>query len=197
MWVRDQGQRSVRIPVRGRSRASLVTHSTSGRPGLVPLPRARHVEKQPRGVTACWICLRGPRRCDRLTRARNPPPVVRTTPAVRAGQVFLDIKIGMFKAGRIEIELFHDIVPKTAANFLALCTGGPPSVRACARVRAREEFRRGPACRPACSVCVRVCACVADRIPGPRASSLGGVQAKRAWARRASHCTSRAASSTA
>ena len=37
--------------------------------------------------------------------------------------MFLDIKIGPFKAGRIEIELFRDVVPKTSANFLALCTG--------------------------------------------------------------------------
>ena len=38
-------------------------------------------------------------------------------------EVFLDIKIGPFKAGRIEIELFRDVVPKTADNFLKLCTG--------------------------------------------------------------------------
>ena len=35
----------------------------------------------------------------------------------------MDIKIGPFAAGRIEIEIFRDVVPKTAANFLALCTG--------------------------------------------------------------------------
>ena len=37
--------------------------------------------------------------------------------------MFLDIKIGPFKAGRIEIEIFRDVVPRTSANFLALCTG--------------------------------------------------------------------------
>ncbi|GBN90778.1 Peptidyl-prolyl cis-trans isomerase D [Araneus ventricosus] len=37
--------------------------------------------------------------------------------------VFLDIKIGEERVGRIIIELFKDIVPKTAENFRALCTG--------------------------------------------------------------------------
>ena len=37
--------------------------------------------------------------------------------------VFLDISIGAQPAGRIEIELFADAVPKTAENFRALCTG--------------------------------------------------------------------------
>ncbi len=37
--------------------------------------------------------------------------------------VFFDITIGGAPAGRIVFELFADVVPKTAANFLALCTG--------------------------------------------------------------------------
>lgn len=37
--------------------------------------------------------------------------------------VFFDISIGASPAGRIEFELFSDIVPKTAENFRALCTG--------------------------------------------------------------------------
>lgn len=37
--------------------------------------------------------------------------------------VFLDISIGDEPAGRLVIELFSDVVPKTCANFKALCTG--------------------------------------------------------------------------
>ncbi|XP_024252831.1 peptidyl-prolyl cis-trans isomerase A [Oncorhynchus tshawytscha] len=38
-------------------------------------------------------------------------------------RVFFDITIGDSPAGRIEIELFADVVPKTAENFRVLCTG--------------------------------------------------------------------------
>lgn len=38
-------------------------------------------------------------------------------------RVYLDIAIGGSLAGRIEIELRGDVVPKTAENFRALCTG--------------------------------------------------------------------------
>ena len=38
-------------------------------------------------------------------------------------RVYLDISIGGKKAGRMEMELFKTIVPKTAENFRALCTG--------------------------------------------------------------------------
>ncbi|XP_054468647.1 peptidyl-prolyl cis-trans isomerase-like [Anoplopoma fimbria] len=38
-------------------------------------------------------------------------------------RVFFDITIGGKPAGRIEMELFADVVPKTAENFRALCTG--------------------------------------------------------------------------
>ncbi|ESL06826.1 peptidyl-prolyl cis-trans isomerase A, partial [Trypanosoma rangeli SC58] len=37
--------------------------------------------------------------------------------------VFFDITIGSQPAGRVEMELFKDVVPKTAENFRALCTG--------------------------------------------------------------------------
>ncbi|KAF2748323.1 peptidyl-prolyl cis-trans isomerase D [Sporormia fimetaria CBS 119925] len=38
-------------------------------------------------------------------------------------RVFFDITIGGTKAGRVVFELYDDIVPKTAENFRALCTG--------------------------------------------------------------------------
>ena len=37
--------------------------------------------------------------------------------------VFFDMTIGGSPAGRISMELFADVVPKTAENFRALCTG--------------------------------------------------------------------------
>jgi len=38
-------------------------------------------------------------------------------------RVFLDVQIGANPAGRITIELFAGVVPRTAENFRALCTG--------------------------------------------------------------------------
>src|SRR5689334_9036776 len=43
--------------------------------------------------------------------------------AVPNPRVFFDVAIGTKPLGRIEIDLFADIVPKTAENFRALCTG--------------------------------------------------------------------------
>ncbi|KAF5759263.1 putative peptidylprolyl isomerase [Helianthus annuus] len=42
---------------------------------------------------------------------------------MRRGRCYLDISIGGELEGRIVVELFTEIVPKTAENFRALCTG--------------------------------------------------------------------------
>ncbi|WVW78265.1 peptidyl-prolyl cis-trans isomerase H [Kwoniella bestiolae CBS 10118] len=46
------------------------------------------------------------------------PPAGVTRPIV-----FFDVSIGETPAGRIKMELFSDITPKTAENFRQLCTG--------------------------------------------------------------------------
>ncbi|MGA0946738.1 MAG: peptidylprolyl isomerase, partial [Candidatus Nanopelagicales bacterium] len=38
-------------------------------------------------------------------------------------RVFLDLAIGASPIGRVTIELRADVVPRTAENFRALCTG--------------------------------------------------------------------------
>ncbi|KAF2737460.1 peptidyl-prolyl cis-trans isomerase D [Polyplosphaeria fusca] len=43
--------------------------------------------------------------------------------AEKRPRVFFDITVGSTKAGRVAFELYSDIVPKTAENFRALCTG--------------------------------------------------------------------------
>lgn len=36
---------------------------------------------------------------------------------------YFDVEIGGISAGRVVFELFSNVVPKTAENFRALCTG--------------------------------------------------------------------------
>ena len=84
-------------------------------------------------------------------------------------RVFLDIQIGMRKAGRIVIELFADIVPKTAEV-------SPPS-----------PARLACACLPHLPPTRRSCRTSAACAPGSGAPDVS----------RARRCTTRIASSTA
>jgi peptidyl-prolyl isomerase H (cyclophilin H) len=61
------------------------------------------------------------------TTIRTPHPLSTTTPTMAAPNgnpiVFFDITLGGEPLGRIQMELFQDIVPRTAENFRQFCTG--------------------------------------------------------------------------
>jgi len=56
-----------------------------------------------------------------MTAEENKP--VSTEEKKNRSRCFFDITIGGKPVGRIIFELYNDIVPKTAENFRALCTG--------------------------------------------------------------------------
>jgi len=60
----------------------------------------------------------GPRACPRAPSHRSSSQTAMGTPVV-----YFDMTIGGAPAGRIEMTLRADVVPKTAENFRALCTG--------------------------------------------------------------------------
>ena len=50
-------------------------------------------------------------------------PAVTRSFSAKNPKVFFDVQIGGVDKGRIKFELYADVVPKTAENFRALCTG--------------------------------------------------------------------------
>ena len=68
----------------------------------------------------------------------SDPAVVAACSRAANPHVFLDVRVGGEAAGRIVVELRGDVVPKTAENFRALCTG--EKVRPCARVWEEEHM---------------------------------------------------------
>jgi hypothetical protein len=59
---------------------------------------------------ACLVFSEGKKEAEMGKKAPNP-------------RVFFDISIGGEPAGKMVMELYADVVPKTAENFRALCTG--------------------------------------------------------------------------
>lgn len=61
-----------------------------------------------------------------LTKGAKAAKVAVKKPAGDAGEnprVFFDMTVGGVPSGRILMELYADVTPKTAENFRALCTG--------------------------------------------------------------------------
>ena len=67
-------------------------------------------------LTVCFILLTGLFLTSSLQSAE-------VNSSNKRPQVFLDVAINGQPAGKIVIELYSDIVPKTAENFRALATG--------------------------------------------------------------------------
>jgi hypothetical protein len=61
-------------------------------------------------------------------------PIVKSNPIV-----FFDISIGGTEVGRIKMELFADVVPKTAENFRQFCTGETVDVSQFTAVNSRMK----------------------------------------------------------
>lgn len=103
----------------------------------------------------------------------DKPAVVADNPAIPAKmaagrpRVFFDVTIGGRAAGRIVMELYSDVAPKTAENFRALCTGEkgkgklgfPLHYKGSSFHRVIPEFmlQGGDFTRGDGTVCLRVC----------------------------------------
>ncbi len=62
--------------------------------------------------------------------------------------VYFEITVGDRKIGRIEFELFDDVVPRTAENFRCLCTGTVNPTSATVKLKHESENHPAPAHRP-------------------------------------------------
>lgn len=99
--------------------------------GVVPISKiAFFVSKTFEDLSCCWLVpdLNDKSNFDSTTQERLLPlplNIMATANDTKAGRslVWFDIKIGGAPAGKIVFELYNDIVPKTAENFRALCTG--------------------------------------------------------------------------
>ena len=58
-----------------------------------------------------------------MAAAEETPKTETQTQPQKRSRVFFDVTIGGKAAGRVTFELYDDVVPRTAENFRALCTG--------------------------------------------------------------------------
>ena len=75
------------------------------------------------GLMALWNFITGGKSPGTDSSNKKLVPLSDVQDQASNPRVFFDIDIGGEEAGRIEFELFSSVVPKTAENFRALCTG--------------------------------------------------------------------------
>ena len=75
----------------------------------------------------CVTCVHAPAaraaRSSYIVSSYYSSVVIHVPLCARADSVYMDISMGGEHAGRVVIGLFGDVVPRTAHNFKALCTG--------------------------------------------------------------------------
>ena len=102
--------------------AIILAHSSSV---LLHIERPRSVRISPEAMGILFSMFRGDPgpipKVDDTQNDRYNLPLGAANP--QNPVVFFDMEIGGKEMGRIEMELKADIVPKTAENFRALCTG--------------------------------------------------------------------------